>query len=324
VGAAPHNEGTRPKSVSFAAAKKVKVDYFASAHMSAGSGASAREGRDHEARPFLKWAGGKSQLLEQFGPLLPPRSSYRRYIEPFVGSGALFFHLRPLVAELSDVNREIVDCYRAVRSRPEQVIRQLEKHRYDERHYYEVRANVPTKSAERAARTIYLNKTGYNGLYRVNASGLFNVPMGRYANPGFQSPTLFATIRACSRALASARLAWGDFEVAMKGAGGGDFVYLDPPYVPVSETSDFTSYARGGFGWSEQERLAAACRALWRRGARIMLSNSDTKSVRELYRGFRIDVVHAARSINSHGAKRGKVREVVVRNYDGRDLLPLA
>jgi len=291
--------------------------------MPPGSEASARAAGDSEPRPFLKWAGGKSQLLEQFRPLLPRSGSYERYFEPFVGSGALFFHLRPRAAELSDVNREIVDCYRAVKTRPQEVIRELEKHRHDERHYYDVRANVPSKLAERAARTIYLNKTGYNGLYRVNSSGRFNVPMGRYANPGFQSPTLFATIRACSKALASARLTPGDFEASLKGAGRGDFVYLDPPYVPVSETSDFTSYARGGFGWAEQERLAAVCKELWRRGTMLMLSNSDTESVRALYRGYRIDVVHASRSINSRGAKRGKVREVVVRNFDDGALLPL-
>jgi len=289
--------------------------------MMRGSEASSGAVADKEPRPFLKWAGGKSQLLGQFQPLLPRPGSYERYIEPFVGSGALFFHLRPAAAELSDVNREIVDCYRAVKTRPRDVIRELEKHRHDERHYYEVRATLPTRLAERAARTIYLNKTGYNGLYRVNSSGRFNVPIGRYANPGFQSPTLFATIRACSRALASARLTPGDFEAALRDAGRGDFVYLDPPYVPVSETSDFTSYARGGFGWGEQERLAEECRRLWRRGAMIMLSNSDTESVRALYRGFRIDVVQAARSINSRGAKRGKVREVVVRNFDDGALL---
>ena len=290
--------------------------------MPRGSEASPSAASECAPRPFLKWAGGKSQLLEQFRPLLPRPGSYDRYLEPFVGSGALFFHLRPRTAELSDVNREIVDCYRAVKTRPQDVIRELGKHRHDERHYYEVRATVPTKLAERAARTIYLNKTGYNGLYRVNASGRFNVPMGRYANPGYQSPTLFATILACSKALASARLTPGDFEAALKDAGKGDFVYLDPPYVPVSETSDFTSYARGGFGWAEQERLATVCREVWRRGAMLMLSNSDTESVRDLYRGFRVDVVEASRSINSHGAKRGKVRELVVRNFDDGVLLP--
>ena len=292
--------------------------------MSRGSEASTSVAGDPAPRPFLKWAGGKGQLLEQFGPLLPPTGSYRRFIEPFVGSGALFFHLRPAAAELSDVNREIIDCYRAVQTCPEDVITELEKHEHDEAHYYEVRASQPRKLAVAAARTLYLNKTGYNGLYRVNGSGGFNVPMGRYANPGYKSPALFATIRACSAALASARLATGDFEEALTGAGKGAFVYLDPPYVPVSQTSDFTSYARGGFGWPEQERLARACKELWRRGARIMLSNSDIESVRALYADFRIDVVHASRSINSRGAKRGKVKEVVVRNYDERGLLPLA
>jgi DNA adenine methylase len=279
---------------------------------------------DPGPRPFLKWAGGKSQLLAQFQPLLPRPGSYARYFEPFVGSGALFFHLRPSAAELSDVNREIIDCYRAVKTCPEDVIRELVKHEHDEEHYYKVREKDPRKLAVAvaAARTIYLNKTGYNGLYRVNSAGRFNVPMGRYANPGFQSPTLFATIRACSHALASARLSAGDFGDAVRAAGNGDFVYLDPPYVPVSETSDFTSYARGGFAWAEQERLAEVCRDLWRRGARIMLSNSDTASVRALYRGFRVDVVQAARSINSRGTKRGKVPEVVVRNFDERGLLP--
>ena len=294
--------------------------------MSAGFDASASAVRDDpEARPFLKWAGGKSQLLEQFRPLLPRSGTFGRYFEPFVGSGALFFHLRPPAAELSDVNREIIDCYRAVQKCPEDVILELAKHEHDEEHYYSVRADSKRrKLGVAAARTIYLNKTGYNGLYRVNSAGRFNVPMGRYANPGFQSPALFATIRACSRALISARLAAGDFADALKGVEKGDFVYLDPPYVPVSETSDFTSYARGGFCWADQERLAGVCADLWRRGAKVMLSNSDTESVRKLYRGYRIDVVKASRSINSRGAKRGKVQEVVVRNFDDGGMLALA
>lgn len=290
--------------------------------MARGSEARAtRRSRDGvaEPRPFLKWAGGKTQLLGQFQTLLPPRASWRRYVEPFLGSAALFFHLRPSVALLSDVNEELVGCYRAVKSCPEDVIRELEKHEYDTKRYYEVRdAGVPREPARAAARTIYLNKTGFNGLYRVNASGRFNVPMGRYTNPGFKSASLFETLRACSNALRAARLDVGDFEKRLRRAGDGDFVYLDPPYAPVSETSDFTSYVPGGFGWDAQERLARACRELWDRGARIMLSNSETPAVRRLYEdlGFRIDVVQAARSINSRATKRGKVREVVARNYD--------
>jgi len=281
------------------------------------------QGRELEAptaatprpRPFLKWAGGKSRLLAQFQPLLPPARSYVRYLEPFLGSAALFFELQPPVAILADVNREIVECYEAIRSCPEEVIRELAKHEHDRRHYYEVRGARPRKLAARAARTIYLNKTGYNGLYRVNRAGRFNVPMGRYDNPGFRSPVLFATLRACSAALATAEIVSGDFEAVLERAHARDFVYLDPPYVPVSETADFTSYAAGGFGWADQERLAAACRALDRRGAMLMLSNSDTPSVRALYEGFRIDTVLAARSINSKATRRGQVGEVVVRNY---------
>lgn len=268
------------------------------------------------AGPFLKWAGGKTQLLAQFAPLFPAPGSYARYVEPFLGGGAVFFAMRPPVAVLADVNAEIVDCYEAVRSCPEDVIRALDKHEYTSDHYYRVRADKPKGLAARAARTIYLNKTGYNGLYRVNRSGGFNVPMGRYTNPGFRSPTLFATLRACSVALASAKLVPGDFERMLGDAGVGDFVYLDPPYVPVSETSDFTSYVPGGFGWADQERLAAACVALSGRGARFMLSNSDTPAVRALYDRFRVDTVRAARSINSKGSGRGQVGEVVVRNYE--------
>jgi len=277
------------------------------------------------ARPFLKWAGGKGQLLEQFAPLLPRAGSYARYFEPFLGSSALFFHLAPHRAFLSDVNREIVDCYRAVKDHAEDVIRELGKHRYTPEDYYRVRDRArPRTLASRAARTIYLNKTGYNGLYRVNSAGRFNVPIGKYANPGFASPTLFGVLRACARALGAAKLGDGDFARTLRAAGEGDFVYLDPPYAPVSATADFTAYAAGGFGWSDQERLAKACTELWKRGARVMLSNSDAAPVRRLYEdlGFRIDEVRAARSINSRATSRGKVCELVVRNYDDRGLLP--
>jgi DNA adenine methylase len=283
---------------------------------------TAAPAAEREARPFLKWVGGKSRLLEQFQPLLPGPGSYGTYFEPFLGSGALFFFLRPSAAVLSDVNGEIIDCYRAVKTKTEDVIRELSKHKYDDAHYYAVRAGKPRTLAAAAARTLYLNKTGYNGLYRVNRAGGFNVPMGRYKNPGFQSEALFANLRVCCEVLQQAEIASADFEVTSMRARPGDFVYLDPPYVPVSATSDFTSYARGGFPWSEQERLTQMCKKLWRRGVKIMLSNSDTESVRELYKDFRVDVVLAARSINSQGSKRGKVCEVVARNFVDGKLLP--
>ena len=277
-------------------------------------GASAAS-RD-EPRPFLKWVGGKGQLLEQLRPLLPGEP-WRRYFEPFVGSAALFFALRPKGATLSDVNRELVDCYRAVQGHVEDVIRALARHEYDETRYYDVREQVPRDLplAERAARTIYLNKTGYNGLYRVNRAGRFNVPFGRYTNPGFASPESFENLRACARALKGAKVCVRDFGDVVKRAKAGDFVYFDPPYVPVSETSDFTSYVPGGFGREDQERLAGIFEQLTDAGVRVMLSNSDTPSVRELYARFQIATVTAARSINSRANKRGKVREVVVTNY---------
>lgn len=268
------------------------------------------------ARPFLKWAGGKGQLMAQLQPLLPARP-VRRYFEPFVGSAALFFALRPEQATLSDVNAELVDCYRAVQTEVGALIAALSAHRYEEQVYYRVREQDPGALSlpERAARTIYLNKTGYNGLYRVNRAGRFNVPFGRYTNPGFASRESLENLRACSRALAGVRLLVRDFGEIVRDARKGDLVYFDPPYVPLSDTSDFTAYVPGGFGPREQERLASVVHALSDRGVLVMLSNSDTPAVRDLYARYGIDVVSASRSINSRANKRGKIAEVVVRNY---------
>jgi DNA adenine methylase len=267
------------------------------------------------AKPFLKWAGGKGQLLAQFRPLFP--AEYGRYFEPFVGSAAVFFALRPRRAVLTDVNRELLDCYCAVQEDVERVIVALRRHAYDEEHYYRVRDLDPAKLSppDRAARTIFLNKTGYNGLYRVNKKGRFNVPFGRYTNPGFAHPDQLDNLRACARVLQGVTLEVRDFAEVGNHARARDFVYFDPPYVPASSTADFTSYVPGGFGWEEQRRLAEVFAQLTRRGVRAMLSNSDTPAVRDLYAAFRIDVVLASRSINSRADKRGKVGEVVVRNY---------
>lgn len=267
------------------------------------------------ARPFLKWVGGKTQLLDQMAPLMP--KTFRRYFEPFVGGAAVFFDLktrRPdAPAFLSDVNAELVNCYVAVRDHVEDVIRALKGHRYESEHYYEVRALDPAKLSvpERAARTIFLNKTGFNGLYRVNRSGQFNVPFGRFTKPLFcDEPNL----RACSTALAGVSIAHGDFENVLREAKKGDFVYFDPPYVPLSPTSDFTAYIPGGFREAEQRKLAKVFAKLAARGVHVMLSNSDTPLVRELYDGFAIEVVYASRSVNSDITRRGKVLEVVVRS----------
>lgn len=268
-------------------------------------------------RPFLKWVGGKSQLLEQMEPLLPP--TFERYFEPFVGGAALFFDLRAKQrieagAYLSDVNKELVDCYVAVRDHVDDLIGALREHKYESKHYYEVRAQNPEDLPlpKRAARTIFLNKTGYNGLYRVNKSGQFNVPFGRFKNPLFCDE---GNLRACSRALQGISIEIADFARVLKTAKKGDFVYFDPPYVPLSPTSDFTAYIPGGFGAAEQKKLAEVFAELAKRGVWVMLSNSDTKFVRELYAGFQIDVVYASRSVNSNTSRRGKLPEVVVRSY---------
>lgn len=268
-------------------------------------------------RPILKWVGGKTQLLEQMKPLMP--TTFRRYFEPFVGGAAVFFDLRAerpdTPAFLSDVNAELVNCYTAVRDDVDGVIRALGKHVYDRDHYYEVRARKPADLAPavRAARTIYLNKTGYNGLYRVNKSGQFNVPFGRFTNPLFCDED---NLRACARALRGVSIEHGDFSDVTKHAKKGDFVYFDPPYVPLSPTSDFTAYIPGGFREAEQEKLAKVFAKLAKKGVHVMLSNSDTPLVRKLYAGFDIHVVYASRSVNSNAAGRGKLREVVVRSVE--------
>jgi DNA adenine methylase len=266
------------------------------------------------SRPFLKWAGGKGQLLDQLRPRLPAR--FGRYFEPFAGGAALFFSLRPRRAVLADVNAELMDCYVATRDQVDAVIEALGHHRYGAADYYRVRAieGSTLPLAERAARTIYLNKTGYNGLYRVNRAGKFNVPMGRYTNPMLCDA---GNLRACSIALQGVDLRVVDFEDVASRAKAGDFVYFDPPYVPVSDSADFTSYVPGGFGADQQRRLAGVFAKLARRGVYTMLSNSDTLTVRELYRDFRIDTVLAARFINSRGSRRGKVGEVVVTSWSG-------
>jgi len=260
-------------------------------------------------KPFLKWVGGKRQLLTQLRAFVPPK--LKRYFEPFLGGGALFFDTLPKQSVLSDVNAELIDCYVAVRDHVTMLIEALEAHRYDEEHYYAVRdadlAHAPL--VERAARTMFLNRTGFNGLYRVNRSGKFNVPFGRYTRPRICNP---GNLRACSAALANADLRVQDFATTCALAGKGDFVYLDPPYVPVSRTAAFTAYAKGGFGPDEQRRLSTTFGQLSDRGVVAVLSNSDVREVRELYAAFEMTTVRASRAVNSDALGRGLVSEVVV------------
>lgn len=277
------------------------------------------------ARPFLKWAGGKGQLLPELTSRLPAR--FRRYHEPFVGGGALFFHLwnQGLLkggAVLSDYNPELIECYEAVRDSPEELIAcllELRPRFGDKEFFYQIRAwdRQPgfreRPKVERAARTIFLNRTCYNGLYRLNNRGQFNAPFGHYKNPLIVDPE---NMREASRALQSAELRRGDFTGAAELARRGDFVYFDPPYVPVSATASFTAYTGQGFAEAEQRRLAAVFLALAERGCYVMLSNSYTELARALYAGQPVhESIMASRKINCDGRKRGEIEELIVCSY---------
>ena len=244
--------------------------------------------------PFLKWAGGKRQLLSYIEARIPERID--TYFEPFLGGAAVFFRLAARRsfrrAVLADANRDLVDCYKAVRDDVEGVIVALRKYRNDHDQYYRVRAQEPEtmSGVERAARVIYLNRCGYNGLYRVNSKGRFNVPFGRYKQPVICDAE---KLRAASVALRNATLVCGDFARVVRKVGPDDFVYFDPPYVPLSATSSFTAYAKRQFGASDQERLADALRALAQRKVPALLSNSYCRETRDLYLGFDLEKVPA-------------------------------
>ncbi|HVZ35597.1 MAG TPA: Dam family site-specific DNA-(adenine-N6)-methyltransferase [Polyangiaceae bacterium] len=275
-------------------------------------------------RPILKWAGGKARLVPAILARLPSRIG--TYHEPFVGGAAVFFALagerRFRRAVLSDLNRDLVDVYRGVQSDVERVIRRLEEYRkrHDRETYYETRALDPSQLdlVERAARLIYLNKTGYNGLYRVNRAGQFNVPFGRYENP----PICDAErLRAAAQALAPRRVSLevADFDAVTERARRGDAVYLDPPYVPLSTTANFTAYHSEAFGKEAHQRLAETLAQLTRSRVSAVLSNSDTRWTRRLYDRelFQIDRVLVTRPINSKAIARGNVAELLVSNLLG-------
>lgn len=273
---------------------------------------------DKAAKPFLKWAGGKAQLLEAILPLVP--ESFGTYHEPFVGGGAVFFRLRALgrvkKAVLSDANSELVDAYRALRDDPGAVVAELEllTGRTSEEDFYAIRAQDPDAMtvAQRTARLIYLNKVGFNGLYRVNSKGRFNVPYGRNAKPNILDRE---NLSAVSRALKGVQIEHGSFGGVLKRVRPGDFVYFDPPYEPTSKSASFTAYAKGGFGEAEQRQLAQVVEALSRAGVEVLLSNSDRPLARTLYErpGYEVTRVDARRAINSVGGGRGAVKELLVR-----------
>jgi DNA adenine methylase len=266
------------------------------------------------ARPFIKWAGGKRRLLEQYSPFLPSISQFNHYFEPFLGGGAVFFHLRTPKALLADLNADLINCYRMVRDNPEELIDALSKHKTSEQYFYKIRELVPETLSplDRASRFIYLNKTCYNGLYRVNKQGQFNVPYGRYKKPLICDTEV---IKAASQALKNIQLTVSSFEKTVEKAQKRDFIYLDPPYVPLSPTASFTSYTSTNFTEQDQLRLSLLVRELDKKGCLVMLSNSDTKLVRDLYQGLSIITVQCPRSINSNPFARGTVTELLIKNY---------
>jgi DNA adenine methylase len=270
--------------------------------------------------PFLKWAGGKGQLLTEILPRIERAGAFGRYHEPFVGGGAVFFglaragRLGGADARLSDNNAGLIETYQAVRNDVERLIALLKMHRvrHGKEYYYAVRAAVPDDPTERAARIIYLNRTCFNGLYRENSKGEFNVPIGSYTAPRICDEN---NLRAVADILKTAHVEQRHFATVLDLAAPGDFVYFDPPYHPVSKTASFTAYDKGGFGEDDQRELAAVFGELTRRGIKALLSNSMTDLVRDLYGKYEIECVHATRAVNSRADRRGAVEEALVRNY---------
>lgn len=269
-----------------------------------------------QAKPFVKWVGGKSQLLPELASRLP--ENFSRYFEPFLGGGALFFHLQPEKPVLIDINEELINTYRIIKNQTKELIADLHQHIYEKDYFYQIRNVDRTEKyqswsdVQKASRLIYLNKTCFNGLYRVNSKGEFNTPIGTYKNPKIvDEPNL----RACSQALQKAEIITGSFLKVEELVTNNDFVYFDPPYAPLNATSNFTGYSQKGFDRQMQLSLRDLCDRLNRRGIRFMVSNSNAPLILDLYKDYKVEFVHATRAINSKGNKRGKIPEVIVTNY---------
>ena len=269
--------------------------------------------------PVVKWVGGKRQLLPVLTPLFPDR--FTIYCEPFLGGGAVLFEHQPKKAIVNDINHDLIQMYEVIRDDVENLIIELKKHKNESEYFYQIRdwdrdsAKYSNLShVEKAARIIYLNKTCYNGLFRVNNAGEFNAPFGYYKAPNIVNAI---TLRAVSNYLQKAEITFFccDYAEVLKNVPEGAFVYLDPPYHPISDTANFTGYSRGGFTEDEQIRLRECCDDLTHRNIKFMLSNSATDFIKEQYGNYNITIVKAKRAINSDATGRGAIDEVVVRNY---------
>lgn len=275
-----------------------------------------------ELTPILKWVGGKRQSLDIILPLIPKK--YSTYYEPFVGGGAVFFSLQPRKAVINDINDELMNVYQVIRSDAQGLLEKLAEaaENHSEDFYYKVRERDRNQdiynrlsAIDKAARTIYLNKTCYNGLYRVNTDGKFNTPYGKYKNPNIINRDTILNLHAYLNK-ANVQIRCDDYRRVLSTARCGAFVYFDPPYMPISETANFTSYTADGFDIEQQVMLKQTCDDLTRRGIKFLLSNANTWIIRQLYRKYKIKIIKAKRAINSVADKRGAVEEVLVKNYE--------
>lgn len=271
--------------------------------------------------PFLKWVGGKRQLMPTIVEHLPENIKDYKYIEPFIGGGAVLFNLQPKNAIINDFNEELINVYQVIKNNLDELITDLKKHKNEAEYFYSVRSldrNGEFKkltAVQRASRVIFLNKTCFNGLYRVNNAGEFNSPFGRYKNPNIVNEPI---LKAVNKFLNNNNIDIknGDYSDVLKQADKKCFVYLDPPYHPISESSNFTGYVQGGWNMYDQIDLKTACDELNKKGVKFLFSNSSAEFIKDLYKDYKITIVKANRAINSNGADRGEVDEVLIRNYE--------
>ncbi len=267
-------------------------------------------------RPFVKWAGGKRQLIPQMDKYLPKK--YNKYIEPFIGGGALFFYLLPKKAILIDINNDLINVYNVIKNKVSELIKSLKKHKNEKDYFYKIRSIDREPSVfnnwsdiEKASRIVYMNKCCYNGLYRVNSKGQFNAPFGKYKNPKICD---IENLIVVYKILKNVSLINSSFEKCLDFAEKDDFIYFDPPYVPISESANFTSYTKGNFGKEDQITLFNVFETLNKRGCKVMLSNSYCDFILDLYKDYQITILKAKRAINSDASKRGQIKEVLITN----------
>ncbi len=267
--------------------------------------------------PFLKWAGGKRQLISQMNKYFP--KNFNKYIEPFLGGGAVLFYLKPDFSIIIDINKDLINCYKVIKNNVKDLIDLLKTQKNEKSYYYKIRALdrdeekfIKLSNIEKASRIIYLNRCCYNGLYRVNSKGQFNVPFGKYKNPNFCDEE---NLIAVSKVLENVKIIHGSFDTCLDYAEKDDFIYFDPPYYPISKTSSFTSYTKENFGENSQQKLFNVFKRLDERDCKLMLSNSYSEYIKNLYKDYKIITLDARRAINCNAEKRGNINVLLILNY---------